>query len=221
MSALSGCVSNPSEVTKPNVLFISIDDLKPLIGAMGNPYIKTPNMDRLAHSGRAFVNSHCQFSLCGPSRNSILTGLRPDTTKCYKLTDKVYEKMPDAVSIGQHFKEQGYWTEANGKIFHHGTDDARAWSIPWTEGVENGELWYINPENRSRVEAMTQRYRYTEWVSNPAFVKREYYSLSLPGNVILDREFYDYEADPLETRNLIDDPVYQDLVREHAELLHQ
>lgn len=159
LSSLSACATEPAPEPppqRPNILFISIDDLKPLIGAMGNPHIKTPNMDRLANQGRPFVNSYCQLAVCGPSRNSILTGLRPDTTRCYRLTDKVYEKMPSAVSIGQYFKEHGYWTEANGKIFHHGTDDARAWSIPWTEGVKTGELWYLNPENRRRVEAQTQ-----------------------------------------------------------------
>jgi hypothetical protein len=65
----------------------------------------------------------------------------------------------------------------------------------------------------------TERYRYTEWVTNPEFVKGEFYQHPYAGNVVLSREFYDYEADPLETRNLVDDPAYGKRVQEHAELL--
>jgi iduronate 2-sulfatase len=73
-----GQVNNTS---KPNILFIAIDDLKPLIGAYGNTLVKTPNIDRLAKRGTTFINNYCQQAVCGPTRASILTGMRPDYTQ--------------------------------------------------------------------------------------------------------------------------------------------
>ena len=74
-------VTKAQQKSKPNILFIAIDDFKPLTGSYGNVKIKTPNIDRLAKMGTVFLNNHCQQSVCGPSRASLLTGLRPDVTK--------------------------------------------------------------------------------------------------------------------------------------------
>lgn len=62
---------------KPNVLFIAVDDLKPLLGCYGTSWIMTPNIDRLAANGTVFTSNHCQVSFCAPSRASLLTGLPP------------------------------------------------------------------------------------------------------------------------------------------------
>src|SRR5262245_33046404 len=71
---------------RPNVLFIAIDDLNDWVGCLGgHPQTKTPNLDRLAARGTLFRNAHCQAPLCNPSRNSLLTGLRPSTTGIYGL----------------------------------------------------------------------------------------------------------------------------------------
>lgn len=75
-----------STPTYPNVLFIAIDDLNDWIGTMhGHPDVKTPNIDRLAARGVQFQNAHCQAPLCGPSRASLMTGLRPSTTGIYGM----------------------------------------------------------------------------------------------------------------------------------------
>ena len=88
---------------KPNVLFIAVDDLKPLIGAFGATHVHTPHMDRLATRGMIFENNHCQQAICGPSRASLMTGLRPDTTKVWDLRIPMRSIIPDVVTLPQQF----------------------------------------------------------------------------------------------------------------------
>jgi len=108
----------------PNVLFIAVDDLNNWLGCLGGfSNTKTPNIDRLAAQGVLFSNAHCQAPLCGPSRASIMTGLRPSTTGIYGMTgdDKVRSENPvtkDIVFLPEYFKEQGYHTMGIGKLFH-------------------------------------------------------------------------------------------------------
>lgn len=73
---------------KPNILFISIHDLKPMLGCFGDTVIKTPNIDAIANKGVSFLNTSCQQALCNPSRTSLLTGKYPDETKVYNLKTK-------------------------------------------------------------------------------------------------------------------------------------
>lgn len=138
---------------KYNVLFIGLDDLKPLIGAYGNPHIKTPHMDRLAKNGLTFTNCHCQQALCAPSRASLLTGLRPDTTGVVTLQTYFRETAPQAISLPQIFKENGWTTVALGKIFH--TEEKKetglSWSEPWHHG--NDSSLYVDPDNVKTIEA--------------------------------------------------------------------
>ena len=101
---------------KPNVLFIAVDDLKPLLGCYGYTKVKSPNIDELASSGMAFLNGHCQQAVCGPSRASLLTGLRPDTTKVWDLKTRMRDILPDVLTLPQHFKNNGYQVEGMGKI---------------------------------------------------------------------------------------------------------
>ena len=109
---------------RPNVLFIAIDDLNDWLGSMGgNPNAKTPNMDALAARGVLFKNAHCQAPLCGPSRASIMTGLRPSTTGIYGMIDdnKIRsdnEVTSEIIFLPEYFKQQGYYTMGIGKLFH-------------------------------------------------------------------------------------------------------
>ena len=89
---------------KPNVLFIAIDDLRPELGCYGVKEIKTPGIDALAASGVTFHRAYCQLAVCNPSRVSLLTGLRPDSTKVWDLATRFRHTVPDAVTLPQHFK---------------------------------------------------------------------------------------------------------------------
>src|SRR5690606_41222469 len=87
VNTYQGCTQDGS---KPNFLFIVIDDLNDWIGVLnGHPQVKTPNLDRLARRGYLFANAHTQSPLCNPSRTSVLTGLRPGTTGIYGLAPQI------------------------------------------------------------------------------------------------------------------------------------
>ena len=107
---------------KPNILFIAVDDLKPLLGSYGHDYMITPNMDSLAESGVTFTNAHCQSPVCNPSRASMMTSLYPSTTGIYFLNPDIKDA-PVAkrnTLMPQRFLEEGYYVSGGGKLFHNG-----------------------------------------------------------------------------------------------------
>ncbi|MCU0777645.1 MAG: sulfatase [Akkermansiaceae bacterium] len=118
---------------KPNVLLICVDDLKPVLGCYGDSYAKTPHLDALAARGLRLDGAYCNQAVCSPSRNALMTGLRPETLGIYDLATNFRKARPDAVTVAQYFKNHGYRTEALGKIFHvgHGNkEDAASWTVP-------------------------------------------------------------------------------------------
>ena len=120
---LGGCKSPEAETAKPNILMISIDDLNTYLACMGDKNAITPNIDRLASSGVLFTNAHCQAPLCGPSRSSIMTGLRPSTTGIYGHIEdddlrNAHEKTKESIFLPEYFRNYGYHTMGIGKIFH-------------------------------------------------------------------------------------------------------
>jgi len=144
----------------PNVLMIAVDDLKPLIGIYGHKQINTPNLDRLGHEGTVFLNSHCQQAVCGPSRASLLTGLRPDTTRIWDFEEQMRNVLPEVVTLPQHFKNNGYFTVGMGKIFDGRccdgweTQDIPSWSVPFIRHRNPNVVLghYANPDVRDLVE---------------------------------------------------------------------
>ncbi|WP_139211790.1 alginate lyase family protein [Neolewinella agarilytica] len=123
---LTTCGETNYEANPPNVLFLAVDDLNNLIGRLEgvNYGVKTPNLDRLAAKGVLFSNAHCQAPLCGPSRASIMTGLRPSTTGIYGMIpdDKIRsgdnQATKDIILLPEYFRDHGYHTMGIGKLFH-------------------------------------------------------------------------------------------------------
>lgn len=129
-----------------NVLFIAVDDLRPELGCYGAKYMKSPHIDRLAASGILFERAYCQVAVCNPSRNSLLSGCRPDTTGVLDNQHFLRPNMPEVVTLPEHFKTNGYTSLSHGKIFHHSErepgDDPQSWSEPaWYHG-EPYKHWF-------------------------------------------------------------------------------
>ena len=112
-----------ADSSKPNIVFIAIDDQNDWIGCLGgHPQVKTPHIDRLAKRGTLFTNAHCQSPLCNSSRTSLMTGLRPSTTGVYGLAPwfREIDRYRDLVSLPQFLSQNGYRTYSTGKIYHGG-----------------------------------------------------------------------------------------------------
>ncbi|VGO23156.1 sulfatase [Pontiella sulfatireligans] len=152
--ALSGFTFQGSSFAAkpPNVLFVAVDDLRTDLGCYVADYMKTPNIDKLANGGLLFEQAYCQQAVCGPSRISLLTGLRPDTTKVYTLDQPLDKELPDTLTLPQHFKQNGYKTISLGKIYHHGTDDKEFWDVLDSCSAPK----YANPKNVALVEKLTK-----------------------------------------------------------------
>ena len=115
--------------SRPNVLFIAIDDLRPELGCYGNKDIHSPNLDKLAKQGRCFLRAYCQEAICSPSRASLLTGSRPDTIGVIENRAYFRDLNPQIVTLPQHFITHGYTAVYSGKIFHgRMTDEQHSWN---------------------------------------------------------------------------------------------
>ena len=114
-----------------NVLFIVVDDLRPFLGCYGHPEVHTPNIDKLAERGTVFNWAYCQYPLCSPSRTSMLTGLRAETTGVLNNSRNFRQKLPNAITLPQHFRAHGYHTQSVGRIAHlpQLQDDENSWSV--------------------------------------------------------------------------------------------
>jgi arylsulfatase A-like enzyme len=148
-------VARSSKVDRPNVLFFAVDDLRPEFGAYGKSYIHSPNLDRIAARGVTFRRAYCQQAVCSPSRSSLLTGTRPDTTRVYDLQTHFRKALPDVVALPQHFKQNGYYVQGMGKLYHGGLDDPRSWSTPWTSPKTTHGAYGLE-ENRAIVRAKVE-----------------------------------------------------------------
>ena len=152
----TSCVRNEGKVGIPkkyNVLFISIDDLRPELGSYGNKIVKTPHLDYLGKNGLVFDKAYCQQAVCSPSRISVLTGLRPDVTKITDNKTHHRKTLPHVVTLPQYFKAHGYYSVGIGKVFHghdHTFDDTLAWSTKWLDAPEmtsKNIRGYLSEEN--------------------------------------------------------------------------
>ncbi|MEM7144199.1 MAG: sulfatase [Verrucomicrobiota bacterium] len=149
-ASVCAAVESEAHPSPPNVLFIAVDDLRLNLGCYGDPVAVTPNLDKLASKSTQFNRAYCQFASCNASRASVLTGQRPDSISVYRLDTNYRETAPDAITLPQHFRENGYHTESIGKILHNygkSRDNDRAWSVPARLDKVSHFRDYALPEN--------------------------------------------------------------------------
>ena len=150
---LFGCNNEKDQTDKTeekfNVLFIIADDLNCAIGALGDTMAQTPNIDRLASNGFLFENAHNQYPLCGPSRASFMTGMYSEQTQITGNNIFLRNSVPDVITIGQRFRQNGYQSVRIGKIFHYDNPSAIG-----TSGNDDIHSWdqTINPYGRDKLD---------------------------------------------------------------------
>ncbi len=188
--------------SRPNVLFIAVDDLRPQLGCYGHDEIISPNIDRLAREGLLFERTYCQQAICMSSRASLMSGYRPDKGGIFK-NGALYEHVPDALPVNQHFLDQGYEAVSLGKIFHHRSDEKRGWSREAFHPKGNWEgRGYLTPEAIAAVDAYTEAHPNAHRQGlGPAFERAE-----VPDNAYADGMIADQAI--AELNRLQDQPFF-------------
>lgn len=192
-----------------NVLFLAVDDLRPELGCYGNDLVHAPNLDQLASSSVVFQRAYCQSAVCGPSRASLLTGLRPDTTRVWGNRTHFRETMPDLVTLPQRFKQSGYYTQAIGKILHGNKADRPSWSVPaWPTGGRQAGMQYVDEERFAAMRGTSPDRKWSgadiptlEWTKRASWQAPE-----VPDNALQDGQVADRAVGAL--RRLRDDRFF-------------
>jgi arylsulfatase A-like enzyme len=184
---------------RPNVLFIPIDDLRPQLSCYGRPQMVSPNIDRLADGGVLFTRAYCQAPVCGATRASLLTGVRPTRDRFVTYKTWADEDLPGALTLPEHFRKHGYVTLSDGKVFHHRTDTAeRSWSEePWHPHLQPRESWRNYQLDANRAADVDSRHR------GPPFECAD-----VPDNAYFDGRIADRAIEDLHRLALAGDPFF-------------
>lgn len=168
----SALAARTSAADRPNVLFLISDDLNNFLGCYGDPRAKTPNIDRLAARGVRFDRAYCAFPLCGPSRNSMLTGLYPNSTGIHGNGQIFRQTIPTQHSMPQAFRLSGYFAARIGKLYHYNVPNSIG-----TNGHDDPGSWEVelNPAGVDRMEEQPQIFSLTpgqfggtlSWLASP------------------------------------------------------
>jgi len=183
---------------RPNILFIAVDDLRPELGCYGSAHVASPHIDRLAQNGILFTQAHCQSAVCNPSRASLLTGLRPDTIKVWDLQTNFRDHKPNAITLPQVFKQNGYHSVGIGKIYHNIIPDDKSWSEPKLhingypfdpDAVYRGKEGVAYIENRkTQIKANAQQDRYLDRLGEWYLKAMAYEMPDVPDDAYFDGE---------------------------------
>ncbi len=147
-----------------NVLLILVADLRTELGCFGSARARTPAIDRIAAKGMTFLRNYCQQAASTPSRTSLLTGLRPDSTRVVDERVHFRRAEPNALTIPEYFREHGYATTAFGKVFDRPEiDDLQSWSVPpWSPSDPS----WGSDANKARAQSHWTNLRNNRWLVN-------------------------------------------------------
>jgi len=188
---------NLSQKKLPNILFIVVDDLRPQLGCYGHRQMISPNIDRLAEGGTLFKRTYCQVPVCGASRASLLTGVRPTRNHFIDYKTMVDGDLPGVKSLPKYLKESGYYTISNGKIFHHKNDCFDSWSQqPWRPKGDWVGKGYLLEANKKYVKDNNNK-------PGPPFE-----NIDVPDNAYSDGKLTEKAIADLQHLNKIDKPFF-------------
>ena len=153
-----------------NVLFLAVDDLRPQTRCYGCAKMHTPHIDALAARGTLFLRAYCQQAVCSPSRTSLMTGRRPDTTRVYDLQTHFRLHLPDVVTLPQHFMAHGYHAQGFSKIYHGGLNDPQSWSVKHWSPRGPG---YLKPATLAAMRQQREKLRAEGKLSRTKVLQRD------------------------------------------------
>lgn len=158
MASMMPSAAQAQDHPRKNVLFIGVDDLNTSLGCYGHNDVESPNLDKLAARGVRFDAAYCQYPLCNPSRSSLMTGTAPDTTRVYGNRRHFRESLPNAVTLGQLFRKNGYFSARVGKIYHYNNPEQIG-----TDGLDDPITWdyTFNPCGVDHLKEEPQLTNYT------------------------------------------------------------
>ncbi|MBD1390749.1 sulfatase [Neiella sp. HB171785] len=172
-SSAQDAIDNDMAAQQQNIVMIIIDDLRPVLGAYGDKNAHTPNIDAFAQQGVSFTRAYANVPVCGASRASLLTGLRPTPTRFINYKAVAEKDAPGAKSLPQVLRESGYYTMGIGKIFHNGKDLAEE---SWSEKLQSSGLSHatrLNPDSENYLKPNKK---------NPKQVKGPWYEIADVGD---------------------------------------